>query len=108
MQVQASESDLIEKIELISPIRESVSRTITIENPTDTEVTIARSQFVVNNEYIEITPDTLKVPPKSERGFEINYRPLIVSEQEVDLILKNPVLGDYKYKLLLKGLVPNT
>jgi len=43
LQVQASESDLIEKIELISPIRESVSRTITIENPTDTEVTIARN-----------------------------------------------------------------
>ena len=63
---------------------------------------------MVTNEYIDITPDTLKVPPKSERGFEINYRPLIVSEQEVDLILKNPVLGDFKYKLLLKGLVPNT
>jgi hypothetical protein len=33
---------------------------------------------VINNEYIEITPDTLKIPPKSERGFEISYRPLIV------------------------------
>jgi hydrocephalus-inducing protein len=63
---------------------------------------------VVSNEYIEITPDLIKVPPKSERGFEINYRPLIVSEQEVDLVLKNPALGDFKYKLLLKGLVPNT
>ena len=26
------------------------------------------------------------------------------SEQEVDLVLKNPILGDFKYKLLLKGL----
>jgi hypothetical protein len=59
---------------------------------------------VFNNEFIEITPDNLKIPPKSEGGFEINYRPLNMSEQEVDLVLRNPVLGDFKYKLLLKGL----
>ena len=60
------------------------------------------------NEYIDIQPDTLKIPPKSKRAFDILYRPLIVSEQEVDLLLKNPVLGDYKYKLQLKGLAPST
>jgi hydrocephalus-inducing protein len=43
MQVQATEPDLIEKIELVSAIRESVTRAVTIENPTDTEVTITRS-----------------------------------------------------------------
>lgn len=43
MQVQATESDLLERIELISPIRESVVRVVTVENPTDTEVTITRS-----------------------------------------------------------------
>ena len=36
------------------------------------------------------------------------YRPLIVSEQETDLTLKNPQLGEFKYKLVLKGLVPTT
>ena len=64
---------------------------------------------MVNNEYIDIVPDTLKIPPKSERGFEIIYRPLIaVQDQEIDLTLKNPVLGDYKYKLLLKSQAPST
>ena len=63
---------------------------------------------MINNEYIEITPDVLKIPGKSERGFEISYRPLIVSEQEVDLVLKNPALGEFKYKLQLKGIAPNT
>lgn len=54
---------------------------------------------MINNEYIDIQPDNLKIPGKSERGFEVIYRPLIVHEQEVDLILKNPALGDFKYKL---------
>ena len=51
-----------------------------------------------------MTPDVIKIPAKSERGFEISYRPLNQIEQEIDFVLKNPVLGDYKYKLLLKGL----
>jgi len=104
LQVQAGEADLLETIELASPIRESISRIVTIENPTDTEVIISKSQFTCTSEYIDLGPEQLKIPPKSERGFEISYRPLIVSEQEVDLVLKNPVLGDFKYKLQLKGL----
>jgi len=103
LSVQAGEADLLETIELVSPIRESVSRIVTIENPTDAEVVIAKSQFTCTSEYVEIGPEQLKIPAKSERGFEISYRPLIISEQEVDLILKNPVLGDFKYKLQLKG-----
>jgi hydrocephalus-inducing protein len=108
LSVNAGEGDLLETIELASPIRESVSRIVTIENPTDTEVVIARNQFTCASEYIEVGPETLKIPAKSERGFEISYRPLIISEQEVDLILKNPVLGDFKYKLILKGQPPSS
>ena len=104
VQVQASDPDLLDRIELASPIRESISKVVTIENPTDIEVTIAKNQFVFLNEYIDVTPDILKIPPKSERGFEILYRPLTMVEQEIDFVLKNPVLGDFKYKLLLKGL----
>jgi hydrocephalus-inducing protein len=33
---------------------------------------------------------------------------LIVVEQEADLVLKHPVLGDFKYKLLLKGIPPTS
>lgn len=80
LSVNATEPDLLENIELSSPIRESISRIVTIENPTDSEVVIAKSQFTCASEYIDIGPDQLKIPPKSERGFEISYRPLIVSE----------------------------
>ena len=104
LNVTATEADLLETIELVSPIRESVSRIVTIENPTDQEVVIAKNMFTCTNEYIELGPEQLKIPPKAERGFEISYRPLIISEQEVDLVLKTPVLGDFKYKLQLKGL----
>jgi hypothetical protein len=40
LNVTATEADLLETIELVSPIRESVSRIVTIENPTDQEVII--------------------------------------------------------------------
>ena len=80
LQVQATEADLLETIELQSPIRESISRIVTIENPTDTEVVILKTHFTYVSEYIDIGPDSLKIPPKSERGFEIYYRPLIVSD----------------------------
>lgn len=76
MQITATEPDLIDRIELASPLREMISKIVTIENPTDMEVTIAKNQFIFSNEYIDVTPDVLKIPPKSERGFEISYRPL--------------------------------
>lgn len=43
VQVQASDPDLLDRIELASPIRESISKVVTIENPTDIEVTIAKN-----------------------------------------------------------------
>jgi hypothetical protein len=42
MNVTSTESDIMDKIELISPIRENISKSITIENPTEGEVTITR------------------------------------------------------------------
>jgi len=51
-----------------------------IENPTDKEIEIPKSQFVFVNDTILIQPDVLKIPPKSERHFDILFRPLIVSE----------------------------
>jgi hydrocephalus-inducing protein len=86
--VTVEEPDLISTIELCSQVRESISQTINIENPTDSEVTIPSSEWQCGNEYIEITPSSLTVPPRQERGFEIHYRPLIASEDEsCDLLL---------------------
>jgi hydrocephalus-inducing protein len=107
--VDVEEPDLIGSIELASQVRESVSQLINIENPTDTEVTIPSTEFNCENEYIEITPEQLVIPPKAERAFEVHYRPLVTSEPErVDLTLNNDILGEFKYSLVLKGLPPSS
>lgn len=41
--------------------------------------------------------------PHDAKEFQIRYLPLMISEQEAEMTLKNPVLGDFNYKLLLKG-----
>ena len=48
----------METIDLTSPIRESVTHSIIIENPTDQEIEVSRSQFTIQNEYVEIHPET--------------------------------------------------
>jgi hypothetical protein len=51
----------------------------------------------------------LKIPSKSEKGFEVHYRPLIAKDtEETDLTLTNSILGSFNYKLLLKGLAPSS
>lgn len=46
-QVTVEDNPEVEPIELVSPIRESVAYSIIIENPTDQEVEVNRSQFTV-------------------------------------------------------------
>jgi P pilus assembly chaperone PapD len=96
--VDVEEPELIGTIELASQIRESTSQLISIENPTDVEVTINNTDFHCDNEYIQITPPKLVIPPRTERAFEVHYRPLVSSGvQNVNLILHHAVLGDYKH-----------
>ena len=90
-------------------MRESVSHIISIENPTELEVTIPATEFSAVKDEISIEPETLVIPPRSERGFEISFRPLVASEEEdLELTLTNSVLGLFKYALKLKGLAPNS
>lgn len=98
----------VETFELVSPIRESVSQSIIIENPTEQDVEIDKSQFTIGNEYVEIYPENITIKGKDSREFQVKYLPLMISESESDLILKNPTLGDFNYKLLLKGIAPTS
>lgn len=105
VKANAEEPGMQSSIELICPVRETASKMIIIENPTTKEITVKKEEFVINNEYTEITPESITIPPQSERGFEISYRPLIVSEEKQELVLNSAALGTYKYELILKGLV---
>lgn len=48
-----------------------------------------------------------KIPPDSERNFEIKYRPLVVGAKETKLVLDQEDLGKLEYDLVLKG-IPST
>eukprot|EP00830_Metopus_es_P004011 TRINITY_DN13708_c0_g1_i2.p1 TRINITY_DN13708_c0_g1~~TRINITY_DN13708_c0_g1_i2.p1 ORF type:complete len:852 (-),score=171.11 TRINITY_DN13708_c0_g1_i2:10-2565(-) len=104
VELEVDPPETIATIELISVVRESVSKTISIENPLDTPVKIEKEQFEVDSEDIFITPESFSIPPQKENAIEINFRPLIVEDKEVTLTLTNPELGTFVYQLSLKGL----
>lgn len=51
-----------------------------IANPLDTPIDITSDQVVCDNDYVIINPPVLTIPPKSESGLELTYRPLIAVE----------------------------
>lgn len=107
-QITVEDNSEVETIVLESPIRESVTQSIIIENPTDEEVVVNRSQFQIQNEYCELQPDSHIIKAHETREFTVRYLPLMISESEADMILKNPILGDFRYKLKLKGVAPTS
>ena len=102
--ITVEESKEVERFELVSQVRESVTQAICIENPTNEEVKVNKSQFFFTNDYLEITPEEIAIKAHESREFNVNFRPLIVSEQQQEVVLKNPVLGEFKYMLTLKGI----
>ena len=65
--ITVEDNSEVERIELESPIRESVSASIIIENPTDQEVEVNKAQFTIANEYIEIHPESQIVKANESR-----------------------------------------
>jgi len=107
-EIKVEDNKEVEELELVSAIRESISHPVVIENPTSEEVSISKSQFSFTNEYLEISPETLTLKPKESREFQINFRPLMISESSTEVLLKNPTLGDFKYQLKLRGTAPTS
>jgi len=92
------------KIELSSIIRESVSKLITIENPLDKPVIVKKEQFSTDNDNISFLPSSFTIPEKSEFGFEVVFRPLLITTVESKFSLKSPELGEFIYPLTLVGM----
>ena len=107
-QITVEDNPEVETLVLESPIRESVSQSVILENPTDQEVEVNRAQFTIQNEDEEIHPESQVFKPHESREFQIRYLPLMISESEAEMSLRNPVLGDFHYKLVLKGLAPTS
>lgn len=78
--VTVEECKDIEKFELVSSVRESCQHPIVIENPTNEDVKVTKQQFIFTNDYLEITSDDIVIKAHESREFNINFRPLIISE----------------------------
>ncbi len=93
MEIKAVESDKARDIELAAAVRESVAFPIQLDNPLEKGVEITRAMFTIGDELVDIAPETLVIPGKSESTFEVLYRPLVVGDKTAELHLKSPDLG---------------
>jgi hydrocephalus-inducing protein len=100
--VSAADPNLV--TELAGVTREIITSTITITNPLKLPVQIQPNQIVCDPiDIVSIKPNSFNIIPESEMPIEVSFRPLTVSQQLANIIIKSVELGDLKYPLLLKG-----
>ena len=78
---------------------------VTIENPLPKSVEIHKVTCEIPT--IMIKPEKFSIPSKSETGFEIFFRPLVVGDSKGKVTAASEELGDYVYELNLKALQSN-
>ncbi|XP_066569678.1 hydrocephalus-inducing protein homolog [Amia ocellicauda] len=97
---KATAPGIIRTIEMVTPVRQSASATVQVENPLPSPLT-----FVTECRSADISlPAQLTVPPHSEGTLTFEYQPLRVGESTARLTLQNAELGHFHYELLLKAL----
>nr|XP_014334844.1 PREDICTED: hydrocephalus-inducing protein homolog [Bos mutus] len=93
-------SGVIKTIEMVSPVRQSTSAFIKVENPLPYMVT-----FSTECRMPDISlPSQFVVPANSEGTFTFEFQPLKAGETFGKLTLHNSELGYYPYELNLKAL----
>ncbi|ELT89592.1 hypothetical protein CAPTEDRAFT_222082 [Capitella teleta] len=90
---------VISSIDLVTPVRQSVPHTLTLENPLSYPVTFAASCNVSEI----LMPNQLSVPANSEGAFNFEYLPLRVGEAQGRLEFVCNDLGLYMFDLNLKA-----
>ncbi|XP_069882349.1 hydrocephalus-inducing protein homolog isoform X1 [Dipodomys merriami] len=93
-------SGTIKTIEMASPIRQSTSASIKMENPLPYSVTFSTDCRVPD---ISL-PSQFVVPANSEGVFSFEFQPLKAGETYGKLTLHNSDLGSYQYELAMKAL----
>ncbi|XP_006746825.1 hydrocephalus-inducing protein homolog, partial [Leptonychotes weddellii] len=92
-------SGIIKTIEMTSPVRQSTSASIKVENPLPYLVTFSTECRVPD---ISL-PSQFMVPANSEGTFSFEFQPLRAGETFGRLMLHNSDLGYYLYELSLKA-----
>nr|XP_004659621.2 hydrocephalus-inducing protein homolog [Jaculus jaculus] len=93
-------SGIIKTIEMATPVRQSTSASIKLENPLPYSVTFSTDCKVTD---ISL-PSQFAVPANSEGLFSFEFQPLKAGETLGRLTLHNSDLGYYQYELNLKAL----
>ncbi|XP_067158936.1 hydrocephalus-inducing protein homolog [Apteryx mantelli] len=96
---KATASGPISTIELVTPIRKTVSSSIRVDNPLSVPVT-----FVTDCKVLDINvPPLFTVPALSEADLVFEYQPLKMGESTGHLVLQSNDLGSFYYNLNLKA-----
>ncbi|NXG37545.1 HYDIN protein, partial [Dromaius novaehollandiae] len=96
---KATASGPVSTIELVTPLRESVSSSIRVDNPLSVPVTFATDCKVPD---INVPP-LFTVPALSEADLVFEYQPLKMGESTGHLVLQSSDLGSFYYNLNLKA-----
>lgn len=67
--ITVQQPDPMNKIDMQSVVRESVTKLITIENPLSSQVEIKKEMLTVDSDMVLLQPNSFTIPPKSEFGF---------------------------------------
>jgi hydrocephalus-inducing protein len=81
-------------IEMRTACRQLAHHTIAVTNPLLKEATFTGS---CTHSAMRFSPETITVPPRSEKSIELLFRPLEEGEDEAEATLKSPELGVYPY-----------
>ncbi|TMW60398.1 hypothetical protein Poli38472_000440 [Pythium oligandrum] len=107
IQVTVSRAAEVDTLRLEAPVRQSVKKTITIENPfVGQERTIryvdTESWWKCSSQFVRVR-QLNDINARSEGAYEIEYRPTLHStnETEATLTIAFVELGEYTYRLLL-------
>lgn len=104
MNVISKKREVFDQLEFKGPIREVISKIITIENPTTVPATFNQADHKLPaNQLIWMNLGTFNIAPGKSIGLQINYRPLNISSVDDKLVLVSKELGEFSYSLKLSG-----
>eukprot|EP00930_Biecheleria_cincta_P015308 TRINITY_DN12810_c0_g1_i1.p1 TRINITY_DN12810_c0_g1~~TRINITY_DN12810_c0_g1_i1.p1 ORF type:complete len:5041 (+),score=1000.88 TRINITY_DN12810_c0_g1_i1:126-15248(+) len=87
-------------IRLEAACRQLVKHKIAVANPL---MQPARFTGTASESFLRFSPETLEVPPRSEKTIELLFRPLEEGEDEAEVSLKSDELGTYPYTVSWKA-----
>jgi hydrocephalus-inducing protein len=110
---KATMPEVLEDINMESVVRQSAKYVVTLENPLPRGVQVLMD-CASNNDWWSCDSDCIRVKEltplngNTEGSFEVEYRPLAVTEQPLEhlLTITSKDLGTYKYKLIVKATPP--